>query len=483
VAEAGSTTEYASHATPGEIDPGTGYAHPPGYRMRRGRNWFFLGLTYASYYLCRYNLSPIAPELMNELKLTKTQYGLINTGRDGFYAIGQMINGLFTDRVGGKRAMTIGALSTVVLNLLFGLTTWSSFAYLLPLLVLIRSADGYMQAFGAPGFIKINTAWFRRKERGAFAGIFGAMINLGAIGAGQLGTILATGMAIPLVFFTLTIPKLDWRYMFIIPPMIVVVIVTLMNLMVKNTPEEAGYRIPHEDEGEAPAGDASGRVRLRDVFAKIASNPIIWIVAGAYFCTGFVRRAIESWWSVYLAEVLGVGRTSWMFTAFVWGLPITATLGSMASGFVSDRIFAGRRAPVAAVLYIMQVLLTAMVMVIPHTPGTAAWAAVALIIAIGMMCNSTHSILGTAAPMDLGGRKMAGCAAGIIDSFQYYGALLSGYGLGSLFDYVSRHYSGGGGSSLSPMVWFGSMLPFGVLGASLMTYLSLRHRKSHVRGT
>ncbi len=29
---------------------------PPGFRIRRIRNWFFLGLTYASYYLCRYNL-------------------------------------------------------------------------------------------------------------------------------------------------------------------------------------------------------------------------------------------------------------------------------------------------------------------------------------------------------------------------------------------------------------------------------------------
>src|SRR5262245_13565911 len=188
----------------GSLDRAIGETDPPGFRQRRGRNWFFLGLTYASYYLCRYNLSPIAPELMHDLGLNKAQYGMINSGRDGAYAVGQMINGLFTDRLGGKRAMTIGAMATVVLNLLFGWTTWSSFSLLLPLLIFIRAADGYMQAFGAPGMIKINTAWFRRRERGAFAGIFGAMINLGAIGAGQLGTILATGVSIPLLFFAIT---------------------------------------------------------------------------------------------------------------------------------------------------------------------------------------------------------------------------------------------------------------------------------------
>src|SRR5262245_44051146 len=91
--------------------------HPPGYRLRRVRNWVFLGLTYASYYLCRYNLSPVAPELMGTLGISKTDYGKINSGRDGAYAIGQMVNGLFTDRLGGKAAMTIGALSTILLNL------------------------------------------------------------------------------------------------------------------------------------------------------------------------------------------------------------------------------------------------------------------------------------------------------------------------------------------------------------------------------
>src|ERR1041384_1844804 len=49
--------------------------YPPGFRARRGQNWFFLGLTYASYYLCRYNLSPVAPELKQALNLSNSDYG------------------------------------------------------------------------------------------------------------------------------------------------------------------------------------------------------------------------------------------------------------------------------------------------------------------------------------------------------------------------------------------------------------------------
>lgn len=490
--------------------------HPPGYRKRRGQNWFFLGLTYASYYLCRYNLSPIAPDLKSELGLNNAQYGMINSGRDGAYAVGQMVNGLFTDRLGGKKAMTIGAIGTVVLNVLFGLTTWWNFSLLLPVLVLIRSADGYMQAFGAPGFIKINTAWFTRKERGAFAGVFGFMINLGAIGAGLLGTALARGAAVPLLFFTLTVPAMNWRYMFFIPPLAVVVIVILMNFAVKNNPEEAGFQIAHEDEedekkkpkpqngtasfdaikGSTPAlarinqdsVNKEERVRLRDVFRKIASNPIVWIVAGAYFCTGFVRRGIESWWSIFLNDVLSADATSSYYKAFVWGLPLTAFVGSLTSGYVSDLFFRGRRAPVAAMLYGTQFLLTILMLFLPSA-GTShfmAWVSVIFIILISMMCNSTHSILGTAAAMDLGGRKMAGCAAGIIDSFQYYGSILSGGALGLVFDYFGASAMAAAGADghvkMNPTIWIASMLPFGFIGTGLMTYLWLKHGKSGARG-
>ncbi len=460
---------------------------PPGYRLRRGRNWFFLGLTYAAYYLCRYNLAPVANELKTDLNLDNKQYGVIQSGRDGAYAVGQMINGLFTDRLGGKRAMTIGAVATIVLNLAFGLATWSTIGGVLWLLVVLRSADGFFQAYGAPGMVKINTAWFRRRERGAFAGIFGAMINLGQLGANQLGVWLATGLTITVAATSFTlIPKLDWRYMFLIPPVVVAVIVVLMNLAVKNHPEEAGYRIVHDD--ESADDDPHERVRLMDVVRKIAPNPIVWMVAGAYFCTGFVRRAVDAWYAVYLRDAWNVGRESTLFAVFALGLPIVATAGSLASGYISDTIFRGRRAPVAALLYLGQTALILAAIGLPHggTDGSA-WTAAVVVLGIAMMCNATHSILGTAAAMDLGGRKMAGCSSGIIDSFQYYGALLSGYGMGWLFDVLGSSpeaaAKGAAGGRLDTTVWFGSMLPFAVLGSVLMVYLWLRHRGADTRGT
>ena len=47
------------------------------------------------------------------------------------------------------------------------------------------------------------------------------------------------------------------------------------------------------------------------------------------------------------------------------------------------------------------------------------------LILVALTANSTHAIVGTAAPMDIGGRKMAGFASGVVDSFQYYGTAIA----------------------------------------------------------
>ncbi len=459
-----------------------GSAYPPGFRAARGRNWFMLGLTYASYYLCRYNLDPIAPDIIRDLNLSKESFGLFKTGRDGAYAVGQMINGLYTDRVGGKQAMIIGAVATILLNLAFGFIAWSKLAWIFPILLVIRTFDGYFQAFGAPGFIKVNTAWFRRKERGAFAGIFGAMINLGRVGANQFAVLLATGFSVSLLVWSVSVPSLNWRYMFIIPPIVVAVVVIVMNLIVRNTPEEAGFVVQHDDEPDHGTG-ANERVKLRDVFRRIASNKVVWIIAAAYLCTGFVRGATDAWWAVYLSETWHADRKSTLFSVMAWGLPIVATVGSLASGYISDRFFAGRRAPVATALYFFQSLLTVAAMFLPQTgPLASSVVASVLLLAIATLCNSTHSILGTAAAMDLGGRKMAGCASGIIDSFQYYGSMLAGWGIGRMFVTFRPEGMDVKAAPLVPFLWFGSMLPFGILGTCLMAYVWMRNRGKNTLG-
>jgi len=418
--------------------------YPIGFGFRRGINWLVVGLLYTSFYLCRYNFSLVNKNVSDEFGFSRKEVGYIISAWLLAYAFGQIINGLLTDRLGGKRAMLIGAAGTVVLNVCFG---FGSYVGILGLFVIIRALDGYMQAFGAPGMVKINTAWFPRRERGAFAGVFGFMINLGRIVIYRLGPILLAGFTI---FELVNVPPLHWRWLFWVPAGICATVAVLMALVVKQTPEEAKYPgIIPVDERDL----TSERVSFKELIIKIAGNPTVWVIALAYACTGAVRQAVDQWFPRFLEERYGIGRTAPEFEMIGFLIPFVASAGSLLAGIVSDTVCKGRRAPVAMVLYFLETLI---IVATAHAPSVKG-ALVGLIL-ISFTANSTHSILGTAAAMDIGGKRMAGFAAGIIDSFQYFGGMLAGVLLGALLD-----------KSLGNYFWF--MAPFGLFGGLLMAGL------------
>lgn len=440
--------------------------YPPGFRARRGLNWGFLGLLYTSFYLCRYNLSIANKSISDEFGFSHADMGVIITTALLTYAFGQIINGLLTDKLGGKKAMLIGAGGTIVMNILFGAVSllpvtragggtklpahFNLFGgevalSLLSLFVVVRGIDGYLQAFGAPGMIKINTAWFAHRERGRFAGIYGFMINLGRFGIFKIGPALLAGFT----FLGLwQIPPLHWRWLFWIPAAVCGVVALGMGMAVKQTPEEAGFS---GVTGIAESAEVSNeKIRLLDVLLKIGGQPVLWVTALAYACTGAVRQSVDQWFPRFMQEAHHLDLNSAQFQFLGFLIPFVASAGSLISGYVSDTAFKGRRAPVAAGIYFLE---TAVILLAAQFHS--ANAAVVFLVLISFTANSTHSLLGTASAMDIGGRKMAGFASGLIDSFQYFGGSLAGYFLGKLLDQNWGWY-------------FYFMAPFGLAGGLLM---------------
>jgi OPA family glycerol-3-phosphate transporter-like MFS transporter len=420
--------------------------YPPGFRARRGLNWTFLGLMYTSYYMCRYNFPIANKSIANEFHFDKSQIGWIISTNLGAYACGQIINGLLTDRMGGKIAMLIGAAGTIVLNVLFGA---ASFAGMLGLFIAIWGLNGYLQSFGAPGMVKINTAWFAHRERGRFAGIFGFMINLGRFFIFQLGPALLAGS---IFWGMITWQPLHWRWLFWAPSIICAVVAVCMAVVVKETPEDAGFDYQASRDSRHDPHDTHADFAV--VFRVIASNPAVWITAGAYACTGAVRQAVDQWFPRYMQDVhhleLDSDKFKWLLGFMI---PLVASLGSLISGYVSDLYFKSKRAPVAAILYFIETFI-----ILGAAQFHSENAAITFFLLIAFTANSTHSLLGTAAAMDIGGRKMSGFSSGLIDSFQYFGGMTAGVILGELIDRV------GWGS------YFYFMAPFGIIGALLMVF-------------
>ena len=415
---------------------------PPGFGARRGLNWSVVGLLYTSFYMCRYNISIANKSMSDEFGFSKENMGDILAAFFYAYAVGQVVNGLITDRLGGKKALLIGAAGTAICNVAFGA---ASFWGMLWLFVVLRGIDGYAQSFGAPGFIKINASWFSSTERGTFAGVFGFMINLGRVAINQLGPALLAGF----VFVGMwQIPAQHWRMLFFVPAGIATVVAVALAIFAKDTPEEAGFHGVYKGEADH---DSDVRGDMKEVFLNIVTNKFVWIMASAYACTGAVRQTVDQWFPRYMQEVHKLDLDSPLFLVVGFLIPFVASAGSFISGVISDHVFGGRRAPVAAGIYCLEIVT---ILVASRVQG-AVPIAIAFV-TVALTANSTHSLLGPAAAMDIGGRKAAAFASGCINSFQYIGAGVAMQMLGRLLDRSGYEY------------FFYFMIPWAVVGAVLM---------------
>jgi MFS transporter, OPA family, glycerol-3-phosphate transporter len=436
--------------------------YPPGFRPRRGLNWFIIGLLYASFYMCRYNFRFATPGIIADFGFSTSQITDILAAWSIAYGTGQLINGLFTDRIGGKTAMLIGAIGTITANLVFGFATFTG---TLSTFALIWLLNGYMQSFGAPGMIKMNAAWFNRTERGTFAGIFGFMIQMGQFMINNLAPIILAGLTIG----TWVVAKGDWHWLFRIPPLIVAVVAILLVIFVKETPEEAGYSnvIEHER-----GTQENVRTSLKESFMTIFTHPLVWFYALAYACTGAVRNSSDQLMVLYFHDQLKLNLADKPPAVF-WTvnlMPLVAVLGSFSAGIISDKVFRGHRSPVAMTLYFIEaaVILTAAVVIAMGVVGPTPmgiFIGCLFLILVALTANSTHAIVGTAAPMDIGGRKMAGFASGVIDSFQYFGTAIALPITGRLIQAYGWR------------VWYPTMASFGVIGGCAMLLVMRKQRR------
>src|SRR5207248_10630996 len=92
-------------------------AHSAAYRRRRFANWFPLGLTYAAFYMGRYNFNVVKGHIGATYGLDKAQMGFVATAGFWTYALSVMLNGPLADRFGGNRAILFGAAGAAAMNL------------------------------------------------------------------------------------------------------------------------------------------------------------------------------------------------------------------------------------------------------------------------------------------------------------------------------------------------------------------------------
>jgi OPA family glycerol-3-phosphate transporter-like MFS transporter len=438
--------------------------HSQRFRRRRLLNWLPMGLMYAFLYMGRYNLtqSKIA---LGKL-MSKEDFGKIFGAGAMTYAFSFLINGPLTDRMGGKRAMLIGGAGSALMNgalavLTYLLLTRPELSLNVVLAFsLIYSLNMYFQSFGAVAIVKVNSHWFHVRERGGFGGIFGTLISLGiyfafdwsaaVIEASRLNPSTELGLFQGILHRWITSPgqeqdKIWW--VFGIPALLLLVFFIVESFLLCNKPSEAG--LEDFDTSDASSGEGAETFRLLEVLKKIFSNKIIWTIAFIEFCSGVLRNGIMHWYPIYLREM---GLPSTFLFSQHWGLllAVAGSSGGIIAGLISDKIFASRRGPVAALLYGSMGLLVGVM--IFSLKADMLLGTVAMLISTAVI--GVHGMLSGTATMDFGGRKAAATAVGIIDGFVYLGTSVQSISLGYL---TSKDWS----------YWPVFLLPFALLGLFL----------------
>ncbi len=287
------------------------------FKARRAQNWVFLGLMYAMFYMGRYNLSAVNALLADKFGWTNTDLGNIISAGKITYGLSVFLNGPIADRIGGKKAILIGAAGAAVFNLVFGFLSfglvtdavWSAdhksvltpatlnwgmtTSTMVATFATVWALNHYFQSFGALSIVKINAAWFKVTERGSFAGIFGIMIQSGRTLAFAVGPLIAGA--------------LPWRWVFWVPSAFLLLLIVLNSKLVENTPKEAG--LPDLQTGDEVAGE-EGASGLGFVVKKVFANPQMWVIALASMMIGFVRNGVDDWFPKFFSNVHHAGQAA-----------------------------------------------------------------------------------------------------------------------------------------------------------------------------
>ena len=417
-------------------------AHSPAFRFRRFINWFSIGLAYAFLYMGRYNLT-IAKNALGDL-MTKTDFGDIFGVGAVVYGLAFVINGPLTDRYGGRRMMLIAVFGAAIANTAMGVSLWgiSTQGWDIPIrtaFMVLYGVNMYFQSFGALSIVTVKAPWFHVRERGSFSTIFGVMISLGIYFAFDWGyaVVAATRaeLGANLGWFSVLVTTVfgtgnsgvdqNW-WIFYIPSIFLVILWGVMFAVLRNSPAEAGYK--NFETGEESVSTAGEHVSTVQVFKRILTHPVLLIVMGIEFCSGVMRNGVMHWYPIFAKET---GIYNDFYVTQNWGLCllIAGVAGGVMTGWVSDRFFNSRRAPMSAVGYGIMIV-AAIWMTL--TLGANLWHVGIMVLLISSAVIGVHGIMSGTATMDFGGSKHTGTATGIVDGVVYMGTAFQSFIIGRI---------------------------------------------------
>jgi sugar phosphate permease len=348
-----------------------------------------LWATYGSFYLCRTNLSAALPGIESEFGYSKTDMASVLISLKIAYGIGQLVNGQLAERVSPRLMLSIGMFASIALNLIFGAgaSIWF-FAF-------VWAMNGYSQSMGWTPTMKVAANWLPAAIRGRSIGLIGTGYMVGAS-----MSYLLSGWAVD---------RWGWQGALYVPPIVLFVSCVHMLVLLRVAPAIGAETTVTQIERT--------RLPFRETLRLTLTNRDLWLLAVALGMLNACRYGYLDWGISLINEVQGgsVGKSAIKFAI----MPAGGILGSLGAGWVTDRWFGGRRAPVICGMLVALALLTLLFKTVVTSGSTAT---VVVLFFIGVTIYGPQVLLVGTAPTDLAKSGAVASAVGFVNFMGYMGA-------------------------------------------------------------
>ncbi len=390
----------------------------PPLATERLRRWQFVVLTlmvvgYAGCYLCRSNFSVCLNLIVDSLveqgytaDVAREWLGWVASLGTLTYALGKFVTGSIADMLGGRRNVLSGMLGSVLFTFLFVM------GGTLPIFTMAWIGNRLVQSLCWAGMVKLTGRWFSYSAYGSAMGII------------SLSYLFGDAVARSFMGFLLTHSQFGWREVFWVAGGCLLLLTVLDWFWLKESPLVVGLDEPAANPIHliADAAASNEPVTVRALVVPLLTSPMFLIVCVLSLGLTLLRETFGIWSPAYFADVIGSTTAQAAHQSALF--PLLGGASVLLAGWLGDRLGQGGRATVILAGCLGTAAVLGMLAYGRFEMGS--WTPVGLVGLVGFMMLGPYSFLAGAISLDLGGKRAAATACGIIDGVGYLGAILAG---------------------------------------------------------
>jgi sugar phosphate permease len=386
-----------------------------------------LTICYSIQYLHRVKTNVLMPFISHDIGLTNVQIGIAGALLLLFYGPSQMLTGWICDKFGSRRVM------------IFSITAWSILTYCQGLTSTVNEWFILMALFG----LMIGTEFIPSTR--LIVRYFPPLQRAQAIGILSCAWILTPAWAPLVSAYIYSALGNNWRIVFEILAYFGVVPLVLILLFVHDKPEDNKFVSKEEAVESYTEEIEKGLITPEDVLrgdlsliakmkkslyvpmSAILKTPGYIALLIVYIAGQLAYWGVMIWSAQYLATVHGFSvmkMGAWACVYFAGGI-----VGSFLAGWLSDRVFKGRRKPMIVTSFVM--MIPFVVLLATLKAGVSPWLMLLSLTGAGFFSNMVWGP-SMSLPADMFSVEVYGKAMGFVNCFGYMTAAASPYIMGLL---------------------------------------------------